>query len=362
MESALHNAFERDRKVWNACARVYEEQIVGGHPDVLAYEGFEEDLLDRLLWNLIRDQDRSVHLLDVGCGSGRLHLRYGLKRLSVRDLPPERADILRAMRAINPEYCHDPILARGLVSVDGLDFSVEMLDLAREKLRQAGLGDLVDGELTFRQGSAFELTPLAPSPLPVAVTVCNSVGVMQGPEGAAALFESLRRAVEPAGGIALISGYCRDAVRTCALGAYESTLDVCGQPRWLAPDTYAGEEYIQRPKAYKRAHDSDPFLAVDVYDRQGALVAADHVLTRIPEEVEQTVATGHIRTHTDYQSHWYSAEQFDQWIGQYWSGLPTWRLAGRRIDALRAEPAQVAILDAGDRLGDLMRRWQGDDA
>ena len=50
----LEAMVERDRRVWNDCAGTYEERIVCGHPDVLAYESFEEDFLDRVLAFLAR--------------------------------------------------------------------------------------------------------------------------------------------------------------------------------------------------------------------------------------------------------------------------------------------------------------------
>ncbi|MCA1810027.1 MAG: hypothetical protein LC725_11360, partial [Lentisphaerae bacterium] len=73
----LPERYARDQKIWDDCAQAYEAAIVHGHPDVTAYENFEEDLLDRILLFLARDARQELHLYDVGCGSGRLHLRYG---------------------------------------------------------------------------------------------------------------------------------------------------------------------------------------------------------------------------------------------------------------------------------------------
>lgn len=352
----LDDKFERDRRVWDACADTYEERIVGGHPDVLAYESFEEDFLDRVLLFLGREGKKKLRLYDVGCGSGRLHLRYGMKTASVSQLPEEDACRVSTQHATNHAYAYDAVLAAQLVSIGGLDFSAEMLTLAENKVREAGLGSLLGTRLELEQGSAFDLQPMASQPTPVVVCVCNSIGVMQGPEGAAELFEAVKRAIVPAGGVAIISAYDRDAVATYALGNYESTMDVCGQPQWLEPDTYAGQEYEQVPRTYKRAYDPSNTIEVEVRAREGWLVVPSHQLIRSEQAVAYAVRTGHIRTHTDYESYWYSFEQFDSWIASHWSGYKTLHLAGRELDALRGEPAQLAILDPAEQLTGLIER------
>ena len=40
----LKEKYEKDKTTWDECAATYEKQIVGGHPDILAFENFEEDL------------------------------------------------------------------------------------------------------------------------------------------------------------------------------------------------------------------------------------------------------------------------------------------------------------------------------
>lgn len=353
---ALTDNFERDRRVWDACANTYEDRIVGGHPDVLAYEHFEEDLLDRVLLFLARDCERKLRLCDVGCGSGRLHLRYGLKTATVSRLSAEDASRVSRLRATNPAYAYDAVLSSQLDSIEGVDFSNEMLAIAKNKLCEAGLGTFLRTRLKLEQGSAFDLQPMAAEPTPVVVCVCNSIGVMQGPDGAAELFESVKRAVAPAGGVAIISAYHRDAVGTYALGNYESTMDVCGQPRWLVPDTYAGPEYQQVPLGYKRAYDPRSTLEVEVRDRRGNVVLPSHQLIRSEQAVADTLRSGHIRTYTDYESFWYSFELFDSWIASHWSGYKALHLAGRDLDALRGEPAQLAILDPAGQLTGLFER------
>ncbi len=348
----------RDRRVWDRCAHVYERQVVCGHPDVAAYESFEEDLLDRILLHLVRDQEATVSLLDVGCGSGRLHLRYGkeILRGTAATLETPRGDPSLPRSVDARAKARD--LAEGIARIDGIDFSSAMLDLARAKLIAEGLGPLLGSVLRFQKGSAFDLEPLPAEPLPVVVTVCNSIGVMQGPAGAVRLFEALRRAVEPAGGIAVVSGYRKDAIPTHALGNYESTMDVSGQPKWLVPDEYAAAGHVLVPRRYKRAYDPDPTILVDVRNAEGAIEAAGVCLKRDPEAVREVCSSGHIQTHGDYESHWYSVEQFQDWIGQNWPQRAGFHLEGRRIDALRAAPAQLAFLDPAGRLDHLLRRWK----
>lgn len=358
MPGVLQEKYERDRQTWDACAQSYEEHIVGGHPEVAAYEAFEEDLLDRILLYLIRDCGRRVHLFDVGCGSARLHCRYGIQISEEGDLSGPDRERIRALRAVHPQVRFDSELARGLDSIGGLDFSAEMIALAQRKLNASGLESLLNWKrLWLRQGSAFDLSPMKKDPLPVAVTLCNSIGVMQGPEGAKELFRALRRAVEDAGGLALISAYRREAVASHALGNYESTLSVSGQPRWLCPETYASDDYVQIPRGYKWAHDPDPTLTVDVLDREGHPVRRGHTLWRDPQAVARTIQTGEIRTFTDYESNWYGFDQFEHWIEALWPAGKTWHLEGSRLDALRAEPVQLAILDPEARLKPLVERW-----
>ena len=358
MVDSLREGCERDRNVWDSCAGNYEDQIVCGHPDIVAYEAFEEDFLDRILLYLVRECGRSVELFDVGCGSGRLHLRYGLKVTDDADLDPDLAEKLRRARQSIPGSEYDALLAHRLRAIRGLDFSDAMIELAEKKLVAAGLGASISTRLFLRVGSAFDLKPLRKYPVPVAVSLCNSIGVTQGPAGAAELFKAMRRAVESAGGVAIISGYRRQAVETFGLGNYESTMNVCGQPLWLEPDTCADSRYTQVPRAYKLAHDPDRTIRVDVFDQKGKLVKEKFMLRRSEPAVQRVLETGHIETHSDYESYWYSFEQFEKWIDELWPRGQSYHLAGKSIDALRAEPAQIAILDAGGRLEGLLNRWQ----
>jgi SAM-dependent methyltransferase len=357
MSKTLDEMYERDRVVWDSCARTYESQIVGGHPDVTSYEAFEEELLDRVLYFLMRDEGLTLRLFDVGCGSARLHRRYGLKSTASTSLEEEDARRLRRLRELKTLCAYDPLYDQRLRWVEGLDFSAEMLQIAREKLDEAGLSTRLGEKLRLQEGSAFDMQAFPEDPVPVLVSVCNSIGVMQGPDGAVELLRSMRRAVEQARGIAIVSCYEKSAVGSFALGNYETTMDVCGQPVWLQPDTYAGDRWVQRPLGYKRAHDPNPEVRVDVFDKQGGSVASDHVLKRSMEAVAQAIESGHIQTHTDYESRWYSFHQFEDWIAEHWQGLHCYHLRGKQLDSLRAEPVQLAILDPARRLEGLLKRW-----
>lgn len=351
---SLTRKFKRDERVWDECASTYENQIVCGHPDILAYEAFEEEFIDQVLVHLARVQDRPIKLMDVGCGSGRLHLRYGCKTARDENIPPQHP--LFQKKANRHSLGYDPVLARGLGEVWGVDFSANMIELAEQKVSRLGIEERASCALTFEKGSAFELKPQAGDTLPLAVCLINSIGVMQGPEGAEALFRSMRQAVEPAGGIAIISCYQQKYIPSYGLGQYESTLDVSGQPAWLMPDTYTSSGYVQVARSYKRAHSRDETLLVDVFDAQGEPVKQDHLLRRDPQMSAQAATTGRIRTHSDYKSHWYAFDQVAQWKNTLWSNHAI-HFETRVLDGLRAEPAQMAILDCGHHLGELFERW-----
>lgn len=350
--------YEHDKNIWNACAADYERTIVHGHPDVTAYESFEEDFLDRLLLYLMREYNCAIHLYDVGCGSGRLHLRYGLKSLHPDTIPGDA--IARSLQNTHKAFQYNPLFASKLKRVGGLDFSSRMLELAETKLRHAGLADSIGDKLYLEQGSAFELQPFPAKPLPVAVNLCNGIGVMQGPEGARKVFQAMRRAVESADGIAVISAYRRERISDFALGNYESTMDVSGPPVWLEPETYASQEYCLRPRTYKRAYDTDIDVVTDVYNTHGAPIRKGVVLKRNPAAVFKTIKSGHIKTHHGYESHWYAFSQFREWILEYWPAEYAWHFPGSSLDKLRAAPAQLAVLDAGNRLGDFFERLEID--
>lgn len=344
----------RAQEVWDACAPVYERRIVGGHPDIFAYECFEEDLLDRILTELAECQGRQLKLIDVGCGSGRLHVRYGAKTTL-----PERQrddDPLERLRAHRPDLAFDPLLAGKLAAIRGIDFSSAMLGLARSKLSALGIERGGPSRMVFEEGSAFDLEEEPSVCLPVAVSLVNSIGVMQGEEGARALFASMRRSVERAGGVAIISCYQKEFLASYGLGQYESTLDVSGQPTWLVPSGYALRGMHLVARRYTRAWSHDESVEVDVFDQDGRLVDSSVRLFRSASETAAVLASGHIRTHTGYESRWYSFDQVGHWIETLWPASSV-HVETRRLDKLRAEPAQLAILDASGFLRSKLIAW-----
>lgn len=357
MNSELRQSFERDRRIWYECAAKYEEHIVGGHPDITAYESFEEDLLDRILRHLASVSYRNLSLYDVGCGSGRLHLRYGMKTSDIKGFSPEDAHKVETFRRLHSNLEFDTYLSTKLQSIGGIDFSPQMINLANEKLKSHGLGSLIGEKLWFEEGSAFDLEPMTSECVPVVVCLCNSIGVMQGPLGAIKLFQAMRRAIVQAGGVAIISGYLKEAISSFGLNNYESTMDVSGQPRWLVPDTYASIRYKQVPHTYKRAYDTSPSITVDVYTREGELVKEGHELHRDDKLVQNTIETGEIRTYHNYNSFWYSYEQISQWIKEHWQEDLSYHIKGKTLDKIRAEPVQIAVLDASGKLEQLWDRW-----
>jgi SAM-dependent methyltransferase len=351
----LQEQYERDRGIWNRCANTYEKQIVGGHPDIVAFENFEENLLDSILRHLAMTQERPLKLLDIGCGSGRLHLRYGVKSLNLQD----HSDVhtLVQLKKSDCDLLYDPLMERKLEEVYGIDFSNKMIRLAEQNLKQTELWGIGKPRLVLEEGSAFDLEPEPDRLFPIAVCLVNSIGVMQGEEGAMKLFDSMRRVVEAAGGVAIISCYRKEYLKSYGLNQYESTMDVSGQPRWLVPTRYATSDFLPIPHGYKRAFDHRPAIAVDIHDRQGRLVEPSVVLERDPAKTAEVLETGHIQTHWNYESHWYAFDRIEEWIRTLWGGDKTYHFESKVFDSLRARPAQLAVFDPGDALKEWRERW-----
>ncbi|MDO9580461.1 MAG: class I SAM-dependent methyltransferase [Bacteroidales bacterium] len=326
MGKSLQLKYQSDRKVWDNCAITYEDQIVSGHPDVVAYEKFEENFLDKVCLYLDKNYESSLKIIDVGCGSGRLHVRYG-------------------------KYVKIP----SIENVTGVDFSEKMLEIARLKLKQEGIEGLSCPVLEFEQGSAFNLQPETATVLPVAVNLINSLGVMQGEKGAQELFKAMRRCVEHAGGIAIISCYQKAFVKQYALPQYESTLNVCGQPAWLKPDTFASKKYILKPKYFKRANEDELSLEVEVYENN-RLIIPSFLLYRDNKLTEQVIKSGKIKTYSDYESNWYSFSQIEDWMKRHWNGLPMYHIPTQAIDPENAEAGQLAILDINNILKEFISK------
>lgn len=339
-----YSAIERDRSVWDGCADIYERKIVNGHPDVTAYETFEHGFIDRLVTHLTRDCNHTLHCYDFGCGSGRIH----------ELLVPH----LHAGTSNNADFTEPPEFHSGRIAhIGGIDFSERMINLARSKLNEAGYGGLFPGRLSFDIGSAFDVPPYTGEHTPLAISVCNSIGVMQGPEGACKLFRAMGNYVRERKGIAMISCYCREAVADYALGNYESTMDVSGQPCWLKPRTFASAGYRLIPRYFKRAYDRSPAITVDVLDSSGSLVQSGFTLERDPQAVEKVIATGVIETYGDYRSRWYGTELIMSWMREFWHDGTLWHIPGARLDRLHGEPAQIALLDLSGSFDSLARTW-----
>jgi SAM-dependent methyltransferase len=231
-----------------------------------------------------------------------------------------------------------------------------MLDLAKSKIEETGVDKHSDIELSFEHGSAFDLEALDENVFPVVVCLVNSIGVMQGREGAQKLFASIKRLLEKTGGIAIISCYLQEYVEAYALNQYESTLDVSGQPVWLGPKNYADSDFKMISKNYKRAHDNNTDIEVDVYDKNDNLVKENFILKRIPGRTRATVCSGNIQTHTDYESHWYNYFVINQWMKKYW-GKESYHIRTKELDRKRAEPAQVAIYDPKNLLKKFLNNY-----
>ncbi|MCJ7801336.1 MAG: class I SAM-dependent methyltransferase [Candidatus Marinimicrobia bacterium] len=341
--NTLKKNYEIDKQTWDKCAETYERQIVGGHPDILAFEQFEEDLLDRIIRLLGRKQKRKIKLMDIGCGSGRLHIRYGAKAHNISELDSTHPLVKLKIQSQNLRF--DPDVTKILSEVWGVDFSKKMIDLAHEKIAKAGLNKNNFIKLTLEQGSAFELEEQSDEFLPIAICLVNSISVMQGIKGARNLFKSMRKAVESAKGIAIISCYQQEYIESYGLGQYESTMDVSGQPIWMQPDTYKGPFYELVPKQYKLAHSKNDSIIVDVFDSTGILIKKNHVLTRDPKKTKKIIKTGDIETYSNYNSHWYSYNEIQSLIDRYWDAKHVYHIRTKDLDVLRAEPAQMAILD-----------------
>ncbi|MBN1575517.1 MAG: methyltransferase domain-containing protein [Chitinispirillaceae bacterium] len=333
--STLPHSYERDRSLWNECADTYERRIVHGHPDVTAYETFEQRFIDRVAIHLTRDRGHMLHCYDFGCGSGRIHA------------------LLAPMLITAPEAAS----SAGIAHIGGIDFSERMIELARRNIIDSGLGALLPKFLSFDIGSAFDVPPYRGNHTPLAVCVCNSIGVMQGPEGARKLFSVMNRYIRPRNGIAVISCYCAEAVAGYALSNYESTMDVCGQPCWLKPDTYASPEYTLVPRRYKRAFDPDPAIVVDVVDARGKCIKKEVTLTRDPEAVRAVIATGKIDAYDNYHSRWYPIDRIKTWMREFWGEGTLWHIQGAMLDRLHGEPAQIAVVDYSGSFESLGRSW-----
>jgi hypothetical protein len=81
------------------------------------------------------------------------------------------------------------------------------------------------------------------------------------------------------------------------------------------------------------------------------------MLYRDKDIAQEVIKSGHIRTHTNYESNWYSFNQIADWINKYWDGLTTYHIPTNQIDSKHAEAGQLAILDAGNYLKDFVEKY-----
>ncbi|MCF7707464.1 MAG: class I SAM-dependent methyltransferase [Verrucomicrobia bacterium] len=332
---------EHDRKVWDKCASPYEKRIVGGHPDITYAEEFEETLIEKLLLHLARTTDKKLAVVDLGCGSARTLLRYAVQTEDDKALPPAETAKLNAHRI---KYVYNHELAGRIEYMVGIDFSAEMLNLAKKKFEDAGIGRLIDTKVKLIEGSAFDPVDLPEDVLPVVVCLINSIGVMQGTEGAEKLFDAVGRTINKNNGVGFISAFCKKFMRSHMLGQYESTLDVAGAPSWLTSDKYDLRTTDCIPMYYKRAYDPTPYIDVAVLDENGAVAEDRHRLQRDPKAVEETLETGKISTWHGYRSNWYSQDRFKEWISKHW-GDAGFHVRSAHLDKVRAEAMQMAWCD-----------------
>ncbi len=357
MEPETYSLRDPDPPPWDAPGLPVEDAVAAEHPAVASMLAFEQDFMDRLLHHFARQCSSRIELVDVGCGIGRLHYRYGIKTADPGTASLSDSIRLERIRRQDPSLAFDSELAAKLARVSGIDFSAHQLNRVEGRLVEAGLSNMLRSRLQMRTGSIQSLESQFPETLPLVVSMCNSIGLLPSPNGAAALFRSVRRMVEPSKGIAVISAFRRGAVVTHALPVYESLIHLFGQARWLHPGDFVGMRYRQKAQRHKSVRDPDQTVIVDVYDCEGNLVKEQHTLTRIPDEVAKAVETGHIRTVGDYHTHWYGEEQVASWISEYWSGIRHYHLTGKGLDPERGEAIQLAVLDASGLFEGLLESW-----
>ncbi len=334
----------KTKSIWDNCSNIYEEKIVNGHPDITAYENFEEDFIDSILKHIIKEKNKLIKLMDIGCGSGRLHIRYYLKTMKDNK------------NNIKEKVNFNPVIAKGLKEVWGIDFSKRMIDLAKIKYNKIQKNNHNSLQVTFLCGSAFDIKiKKEDGVVPIIVCLINTIGVMQDLLGAEKLFKTIKEIVDGNDGIAIISCYMKKYLKSFGLGQYESTMDVSGQPKWLVPITYSSNKLI--PKKFKKAFSKDESIFIDVYNDSDVLIKENYALKRDAKLKKKVLKSGRIETYSGYISNWYSFKQIKEWIDAYWGGKKkSYHIKTIKIDAVRAKPGQLAIYDPNGYLKDLLKR------
>ena len=329
-----------DQIVWEDCAQTYEEQVVEGHPDIRSAESLEEEWLGHLLRKRSWQRPEQIHVVEAGCGSARVLAQLAAAATQTEDLEPTDRKLLQAYRRLRPEGAFHSAWAQTCGKMVGVDFSRSMLALAEERFSRIGLSRWIQSRrVQLIHGSAFQLPPTALGQ-PWVICLLNSIGVMQGEEGARALLRSVRQAAG-ASGVGFISAYRAEAMETHGLNQYESTLEVAGIPDWLEGDVPTGCR--ARARQTPRAGEAQEVLPVDWVDESGALTGQGE-LRRQPDRVRQVCLTGQVRTRSGYQSRWYPWSQMAQLVRDEW-GEAGWQISPGRLDHLRGRPLQWLWFD-----------------
>ncbi|MBU1099301.1 MAG: class I SAM-dependent methyltransferase [Bacteroidetes bacterium] len=328
MSINLDKQVNRDILLWDNIADESEKSVLSGHPDIIAYENFEEQLLDKILMELTEKGNKPIKLVDICTGAGRI-----------------------------PEHYHNKIMNEefpfNLNHIHGIDISKRALEMAESKLSGMDEDIVKRLNMTFELGSAFDLKEENDLSIPILVNLNNSIGTLQGYEGAQQLFISMRKAVEKANGIGIISCYSNNYIEDYALNIYESAMQVTGQPQWLEPTNYTSSEYKMLPKELKAFGNLSKDTYCDIYDQNGLLAEEDYKLTRAPTKVRAVNITGNIKTYRGYSSMWYSPLIINQWINSHWNGCKTYYIETKDLDEKLAPFGQLAILDCGNHLNNI---------
>jgi SAM-dependent methyltransferase len=337
----------QSKKLWDEQTDLYEEDTIdcNGQPDIIRYQNFEYDLMDKVLSLVLKNRDvnRKITLIDFGCGSGKLHIRYGCKMIDSDDIsdPDDRKKLNRLRRSMfGLQY--DEHFKNGMDRIIGIDFSENMIDLAKIKTHSAGLTQDLDSKLIFKQGYVHEFDMDVGDTIPIVACMINTIGIMQGVEGARKAIWAMERIIGK-DGLGVISMYRKDKVEKYALCRYESVMESDGQPIWLIPIVHAEKDVIIKPKAYKTAlHDTDTLPAM-IFCSGGNAPIQTMIFRRDPNIVKETVETGVIRTHTGYYSKWYSREEMEDILSDIF-GTSYKIVDAEKFDYLRGEVGQIAFV------------------
>jgi len=330
----------QERALWESCAKSYEDLIVQGHPDIRATESLEEEWLGYLLREKAMESTKEIHVVEAGCGSARVLVQLAAAATEAQALGQVDRALLQAYRRNHPEGTFHAGWAQACGELLGVDFSRSMLVLADKRFLRSGLSHWIQSRRArLIHGSAFHLPETAPGQSWV-ICLLNSIGVMQGEQGARALLRSVRQAAGK-NGIGFVSAYRAEAMATYGLGQYESTLEVAGIPEWLDGDLREGCR--ARSRQMIRTGQGGFRLVVDWLDSSGTKVGEGE-LRRNPVRVERVCETGEVVTRSGYRSRWYPWSQMAQMVWEEW-GEAGWQMSPGGLDRLRGSPLQWLWFD-----------------